>query len=102
MLKLIKFLRAPSAKKAKQIANAAVKHDADSQIWQTCSLADILLAKATSYSSFRDALLSSENNILVEATQDLFWRVGLSPVQIQHTKPNFFNPLAPAPSIAAI
>ena len=66
------ILQAPSAQKA----NAAVKHDADSQIWQTYSLeimANILLTKVISYASFGDALSSSENSILVKATQDLFW-----------------------------
>ena len=91
-----KILKAPTARVAKQIATSAVKNDVDLHIWHTCSLevmAGILHAKATSNESFKEALISSKDSILVEATQDLFWGAGLTPVQIQHTKPRFLKDL---------
>ena len=39
---------------------------------------DILLAKATSVTNFREALLNSGDNIIVEVTDDPYWGCGIT------------------------
>ena len=71
-----------------------IKDVADLHVWRMCRVEimfQILEQKASSYKPFRDALLDSGNSMLVEATQDDFWGVGLTPAEVKVTNPDFIK-----------
>ena len=50
----------------------------------------VLKAKWNCSGRFRQALMSTANMTIVEATQDTYWVVGMAPNIAQHTKPTKF------------
>lgn len=61
--------------------------------WHTIkkhAMKDVLHAKATYCSHFKDTLLDSNGRQLVECTRDLYWSCGLSPNYASNTHPTYF------------
>lgn len=83
---------AATARAAKVIADR-VTRPTDLELWKPHSLGameKVIHHKAKCHGPFREALIKSGHDILVESTSNTFWGAGLSSGQILNTKPSFF------------
>ena len=88
------ILLAPTAREAKLLAEHIIKNDAELEHWKVSNIyimEEILQCKAKSCILFKDTLVGSDDNILAEATSDVFWEAGLTPSQIEHIHSKFFK-----------
>ena len=85
----IEIKTAPSAKAAFECA----KHIKCSDDWdksKVCVMREIIQLKVDQCCDFEQALLSTEDKLLVEATSDLFWAAGLPPYLVNVTDPKYY------------
>ena len=72
-----KIVHCATSMEAKNIASAIKKHDSNWHDINYSVMKEVLIAKLKSNSKFRDALLLSEDKILVETQPDTWWGCGL-------------------------
>ena len=85
-------MAAESPKQAKSIANKIPTED--QKEWHKTSeqsMKDILLAKANSCDIFKQTLIATNSNKIVEATNNLYWGCGLTPDLAATTDSNFYK-----------